>query len=197
MKKILLIALISILYPIMGLAVEYNIGSYRNSYDGKSYSVDVRLKNNEIDQVYIYMATKSGVTGYFNFRGKNLDKFYKALCSMSPKFAEWSATAIENNVSSFSKEFDVKLPKGNLFWIGNQTYIAVRQKLDPFFMVSDGKPMFMLLGYAKALQNKYISETFNLVFVELEDYENFVEIFNPDNALKKALENQTLTDKFN
>lgn len=177
-------------------AIEYNIGSYKNSYDGKSYSVDVRLKNDKIEIVYIFMATKSGLTGYFNFKGGELDKFYNALRSMQSKFVEWSDTAKKNNIASFSKEFEVKLPKGNLFWLGNETWMAAHQRLDPMFVVSNSQPMFMLIGSASALQNKYITETFNLVFVKLEDYENFTEIFNPENALKKALENQNLSNQF-
>ena len=195
MKKALILIALCVC-ALQLLAVEYNIGSYKNSYDGKSYSVDVRLKNDKIELVYIFMATKSGLTGYFNFKGGELDDFYKALCSIQNKFVEWSNTAIENNIVSFSKEFETKLPKGNFFWLGNETWMATRRRLDPMFVVSNSQPMFMLLGSANALQNKYISETFNLAFIKLEDYKNFTEIFNPENALKKALENQNLTNQF-
>lgn len=188
--------LVCLLNPFPALTTDYNIGSYTNFYTGKSCSVDVRLKKDVIKIVYIYMATKSGATGYFAFNGKDLEKFYEALNSMRNKFIEWSGTAIENNISSFSKEFEVKLPKGNFFWIGTKTWFSSKQPITPIFTVADGKPMIMLIGSASALQNKYISETFYLVINNLENYDAFIEIFNPENALKKALHTQNLTDKF-
>lgn len=195
MKRIILLFTLC-LFSFTLLAVEYNIGHYKNYYNGKSYSVDVRLKNGKIDIVYIFMATKTGVTGYFSFKGKDLAKFHSTLCAIQDKFSEWSNTAIENNISSFSKEFNTKLPNGTFFWLGKTTWISNRKCLDPLFIVADSKPMFMLIGSATALQNKYVSETFNLVLLNLSDLEKFTEIFNPDEALKKALESQNLTNKF-
>lgn len=188
--------MIGLIIPILATAEEYNIGSYTNASNGKSYAVDVRLKNGKIDLVYIFLATKSGVAGYFNFKGKDLPAFYSSLLEMRNKYCEWLYTAIENGVTSFAKEFGLELPKGNLFWIGNETWMAAHKRLTPVFAVANSKPMFMLIGSADAMQNKYISETFSLVLMDLISYDNFIQIFNPETALKKALENQSLTDKF-
>lgn len=188
--------MMGLIIPILAVAEEYNIGSYINASNGKSYAVDVRLKNDKIDLVYIFLATQTGVTGYFNFKGKDLQTFYNSLCEMRNKYCEWSDTAVENSVTSFTKELGFELPKGNLFWIGNETWMATHKRLTPVFAVANSKPMFMLIGSADALQNKYITETFNLVFTNLIDYDNFTQIFNPEKALTNALKSKDVTEKF-
>lgn len=196
MKNLLLFFTLC-LCVLQAIAADYTVGSYVNSYNGKSYSINVRLNNGEIEYVYINMATQTGVTGYFTFKGKDLEKFYSSLRIMSPKFAEWSNTAVENQITTFQKEFEAELPKGSFFWVGTETWMSDRKRLTPMFVVSNGRPMFMFIGAAKALQNQYISETFFAVFININDYDNFTEIFNPDEALKKALKVESLTDKFN
>lgn len=188
--------MMGLIIPILAVAEEYSIGSYINASNGKSYAVDVRLKNDKIDLVYIFLATQTGVTGYFNFKGKDLQTFYNSLCEMRNKYCEWSDTAVENSVTSFTKELGFELPKGNLFWIGNETWMATHKRLTPVFAVANSKPMFMLIGSADALQNKYITETFNLVFTNLIDYDNFTQIFNPEKALTNALKSKGVTEKF-
>lgn len=184
------------LLPLIVVAEEYNIGSYTDLTNGKSYAVDVRLKDNKIDLVYIFLSTKSGVSGYFCFKGKDLNNFYNTLHEIGVKYTEWSNTAKDNHIVAFSKDFGYELPKGTLFWIGNKTWMAVRQRITPVFVVSESLPMIVFVGSAKALQNKYVTETFSAVFTNLKDFENFTRIFNPETALKKALETQNLTDKF-
>lgn len=198
MKKVLSLVILISLFFVNCLAEDFSIGSYKNGpgIDGKTYSASVRLKDDKIKYVYVFMATGSGQTGYFCFGGKDLNKFYDALCAMKEKFVEWSNTAVENNITSFSKEFDVKMPKGTLFWGNNKTWLDVRKTLKPTFMVVSGKPVLTLIGGATATTNKYISETFNLVFMDINSYNDFVEIFNPEAALKKALELQGVTKKF-
>ena len=195
MKRILFI-IWSLIFPVVAFAIEYNIGSYINATNGKSYAVDVRLKKDKIDYVYIYMTTQTGVTGYFNFKGKDLQDFYNVLCEMRNKYCEWSDTAANNGVVTFSKDFGYLLPKGNLFWLGTETWMASNKRLTPMFMVVNAKPMFMLIEKTEAMQNKYVTETFSLVFTDLTAYDNFTQIFNPESALKKAIENQNLIEKF-
>ena len=195
MKKILLLFALG-LCTFVSSAIEFNIGEFVNASDQKTYDVDVRLNDNKIEEVYIYMATASGNKGYFNFRGKKLAEFYKKLGAIQEKYEQWSSTAKETQLVSFTKSFDIKLPRGNLFWHGTQVWLASFKHIEAVFSVAQQIPMIVITGSATDMRNRFITESFHIVFTQLKDFENFREIFNPEKALKKALDCQALTDKF-
>lgn len=176
---------------------DVTIGAYQNALNGKSYNVNVRLKKGKIDIVYINMSTRGGEVGYFNFSGKKLPEFYESLKQISAKYDEWSETAKANNLLTFNKEFDVDMPKGNLFWHGVQVWISTGKRLTPVFLVTQTKPMVMFVSSGVANLNRYISETFDIVLSTPAAINDFAEIFNPDKALQRALDVESIDGKFN
>lgn len=195
MKNFACFATLALFFALMAFADE-NVGSYVNAYDGKSYNIDVRLKNNDLQYLYIYTPTMNNQTGYFVVKEKDLNKFRENLQFVGTKFEEWKATAEEQGISKMSKEFDVKFPKTSFFWIGTQQWIA-NDKLHAVFTVTNSKCLVVIVATVTALTNKYVDNTFCLVFSSKEQIDTFLSIIDRQTMIQKAIEIKNKTDLFN
>lgn len=193
MKKYLLAFLLSFYFAFAN--ADENVGTYVNAFDGKTYNIDVRLKNNDIQYLYVYTPTSTGQTGYFCVKGKDLEKLYAALQFISNKFEEWKKTAEEQGITKMNKSFGTQMPSANFFWIGNQQWVA-KSKLVDVFMVSDAKCLIVLGAKVSALQNKFIENTFNLIFSSKEQIDAFLSVIEREKMIKKATETQRKVDLF-
>ncbi len=194
MKKFVCLFTFALCFATFALADE-NVGSYVNAYDGKSYNIDVRLKNNSLQYLYVFTPTTKRQTGYFVIKDKDLDKFRDALQFVGTKFEEWKTTANEQGISKMTKEFDVKFPKTSFFWNGTQQWIA-NGKFHAVFTVTDSKCLVVLVASVSALTNKYVDNTFSLVFSSKEQIDTFINVIDRQAMIQKATEIKNKIDLF-
>ena len=115
--------------------------------------------------------------------GENdLNQFISKLKSCKAKFIEWKKVAQTNNVTDYSKPFDITFPNVEIYWRGSEWFSTYkRDHLKPLFLVgSDGKASFGAGGKAKDWDNEYIDQQWYLILISESEFDGLIDALNPE-----------------
>lgn len=112
------------------------------SYFGKAYDVGAtEVKNGEFSY-YIDCASwedDTDVVG-INFKSTKIQEFQNKMNEIKNKYVEWTNTAKQNGVTNFDKNFDIKLPNVNCFFMYGDYHFSFNRTPNAYFKVTtDGE----------------------------------------------------------
>lgn len=125
---------------------------------------------------------------------KNINLFIEKLEYCKTKFIEWENVAKTNNITKFSKDFDVTFPNVEIWWLGTKWYSSNKHNyIKPKFLISDGDPSIGMLNEASHWDNRYITQKFYFILDSIEEIDGLIKVLNPD-YLKKELSKEANAD---
>jgi len=180
MKKIIII----LLFPLILLSQE-PIGSFEVFAQEFEISATEPKDNGDYSLYvngYTFDATVS--TGGIIVEKKQIDSFINAWNQAKEKYIEWTTTAKENNVTDFTKDINVTLPKlSGYFSYGSWKF---DWSLSPYFKYIiteyEGEASYGLILYTGSMEasdNQYIDcDSFAYAFYSLEEINFFLSLFD-------------------
>jgi len=179
MKKALSI-IVALLPLVAGAQV---IGTYSNQSAGRDdLKVELMKKNNKPEYVRFDAQTKSGY-GEVWVKWKDLEKFRAALTEARDKYVEWSKVADDNNVKSLRKEIPVKFPKPAFWWnFGNDRFYDDYVGWKMTFSAVDKFRYAFMIAPAKGIRNRFVTETFEVTFMCVGDFDSLIAALDPAKA---------------
>lgn len=124
--------------------------------------------------------------------------FTEKLKLLQEKYLEWSRVAKSNNVTDFTKKFDITFPNVEIDWKGSsQWYISFEgNSLNFIFSVSNtGVPSLSCYGKAKDWKNEYIDQEFYIIFnssTEIKSLINALDVKKIKSVLNANVNTDTL-----
>ncbi len=180
MKKILFVAFAIV--ALVGNAFE-TIGTYSVWNGLISYKVDVSSLNT--DSSFNYMIQVGNFKSlnddiYLELNSKDASKFISAMQQAKDKFDEWKSIARENNLKDVQKKMDINLPEMRLVWRGSKWFRSKSFILSPHFNAGDNLDFctLSLFGIAVSQNNKYITQQYQLMFLNSSEIEGLLKILN-------------------
>ena len=174
------------------------VGSYLNSYFGKTYSIEASLENNTLNKVYIEVETKGSKQGFISIDSKDLQSFKASLLSLRDKYLEWKQIAISNNVTKMNKDFDITFPTVTVAWYTSKWWFSFNRKITMSFMIlENGDIIAVWSPKVSASSNEYIDETFYFVFGSKDDFTNLLKELDGQKICDKLLKTKNAESLFN
>lgn len=176
MKKVL--AFIMVLLPM--LACAQVVGTFSNRLAKRNdLTVQLLKKDNKPYYVCFDAQTKRGY-GEVWVKYKDLAKFRQSLIDARSKYVEWSQVADANNVKNFRKDIPVKFPKPIYCWeiAGDRFYDDYTGWKMTFSATKNNRFAFML-AETKDMNNRYITENYEIVFSCVEDFNSLIDLLDP------------------
>ena len=190
MKKFLLSAIV-LLFAFQ-LKAQSDVGKYSMEYfDGKEYPIGAsEIKNNTFD-FFISCQSLEGFDDIgFILNSSKVESFKETLQEIKNKYVEWSNTAKENNISDYDKDFDVKMPRLDVFFkYGSKYHIDGMKKPDVYFKVTtDGRCLVIFkITNIKANDNRYMTHDGLLIaFTSAQEIDAFIEALDPNEVIEAA-----------
>lgn len=145
------------------------------------------LGENENDKVMILISGEN-----------DLNQFISKLEYCKEKFKEWEKVAKTNNVTDYSKEFDVTFPDIEIYWWGEEWFSTFsRNYLKPLFFVgSDGKASFGASGKVKDWFNEDIDQQWYLILKSESEFDELIDALNPEKIKSELNKNENVDDLF-
>ena len=192
MKRLLwLIALT--LVAINSFAQE-KIDEYYNDYFEKTYLIAA----SDEDELLVLLQVSGEYRSddvYFYLEGSStIESFVSSLKQVKQKYAEWRKVAIDNNVRSFSKDFDIYFPIITIAWYGADWRFDFSERLKPYFKVTDsGQYIAVFHAEAVSSNNEYITQKYYLVFSSVQDFDEVISKVEPA-VIREKLKNKHAPD---
>lgn len=119
---------------------------------------------------------------------QDLNEFIAQLKYCKAKFIEWDKVAKANNVTDYTKKYDVTFPNIEVWWRGSKWFSTFKRNLfKPIFMVGDdGKSSFGVGGKATDWDNEYIDQQWYLILMSSAEFDSLINALNPE-KIKSAL----------
>lgn len=176
MNKVL--AFFMVLLPI--LACAQTVGTFSNQHANRdNLRVELLKKDNKPYYVRFDAQTKRGY-GEVWIKYKDLAKFRQALIDARDKYVEWSQVADSNNVKNFRKDIPVKFPKPIYWWeIAGERFYDDYTGWKMIFSASDNFRYAFMLCETKHMNNRYITENYEIVFSCVEDFNSLIDLLDP------------------
>ena len=172
------------------------------SYFGQSaYDIEATTVKNGNFTFYIYCEPKErdGKIG-FSLKSKKIEEFCTQLNAIKTKFEEWAKTAIDNNVTSYDKDFDINLCSVDAFFLyGSKWCFTYNIRLKPYFKVTkDGECLIVInVGELTHISNRFMSSKgFMMAFKSAEEVGEFIKALDPQRVLNKSENDQKKDDLF-
>lgn len=178
---------------------EDKVASYSMSYfDGKTYDIQAsKPKPNGSFDFYIYVEGNNDHI-CLDLKSENATAFKEALETIKVKFTEWKTTAVENNVTDITKDFPCSFPKMNVAWYTSQWWFAFNRIFTPkFFVFKDGRCAVVTSAKVVSSENRYIDETFYLVFEDISEIDTLIKGLDCDAVVKHYNQKQNAAELFN
>lgn len=162
--------------------------SYDNTYEGKSYEIQISSKEKDKYKLYINAMSLDKIHtegGVFIDQSKNQD-FLNALAEAKLKYEEWIKTAKENNIKELDKTMTIKSKVGGYFLYGSDWnfQFLVNLKFDFKILESKGETKYLLLvrtGELQSSSNQFMKvDGFVLVFSSSKEIDDFMTIISPE-----------------
>jgi hypothetical protein len=162
--------------------------SYDNTYEGKSYEIQISSKEKDKYKLYINAMSLDKIHtegGIFIDQSKNQD-FLNALAEAKLKYEEWIKTAKENNIKELDKTMTIKSKVGGYFLYGSDWnfQFLVNLKFDFKILESKGETKYLLLvrtGELQSSSNQFMKvDGFVLVFSSSKEIDDFMTIISPE-----------------
>lgn len=176
MKKVL--AFIMVLLPM--LACAQVVGTFSNRLAKRNdLTVQLLKKDNKPYYVCFDAQTKRGY-GEVWVKYKDLAKFRQSLIDARSKYVEWSQVADANNVKNFRKDIPVKFPKPIYWWeIAGERFYDDYTGWKMTFSATKNNRFAFMLAETKHMQNRYITENYEIVFSCVEDFNSLIDLLDP------------------
>jgi hypothetical protein len=169
--------------------------SYDNSYNGKTYEIQISAKEKEKFSLYINAMSLDEIhdKGGITIDQKQHQDFLNALTEAKLKYEEWVKTAKENDVKELDKTMTIKSNTGGYFLYGSKWnfQFLVSLKFDFKILESKGEIKYLLLVRTGELQSS--SNEFMKV-------DGFVLVFSSANEINKfttAISKEKITEFIN
>lgn len=188
------------LFSLSALA-EDKVASYSMSYfDGKVFDIQAsEPKPNGSFDFYIYVVG-DGMDDRvcLDLKSENVAAFKETLETIKVKFTEWKNTAVENKVTDITKDFPCSFPKMNVAWHTSQWWFAFNRIFTPtFFVFKDGRCAVVTSAKVVSSENRYIDQTFYLVFEDNSEIDTLIKGLDCDAVIKHYNQKQNAADLFN
>ena len=190
MKKFFLLAFA--IFSNLALFAEDKISEYSMSYFGEEmYDIEVSKVKNGSFEFFIYCQPKGSTKKIgFSLKSKKVEEFCHQLNSIKPKFAEWSKTAKDNNVTDYDKKFDIDFSSVDAFFLyGSKWCFTYNIRFKPYFKVTkDGDCLIVFnIGELTASSNRFMSSKgFMMVFKSEEEIDEFIKALDIQKVLNKG-----------
>lgn len=198
MKKLLVMAFIML--TAFQVQAQKKVSEYSMSYlEGMTYDVMATIVKNGNFDYYVNCASferKDDIVGIV-ISSKSLNNFVDCLRNLEGKFTEWSETAKKNNVTDYSKEFDVNFPSTSCYFKYGDFHFAFNRKMKARFVVtSEGRCLAILaIRDLQASDNRFMDHDGLLIaFSSVDEIESFIKAIDPQNALDND-KNETEKEK--
>ena len=197
MKKSLILIMSMFVSLSMNMIAEQTVGTFKNTYFGKNFTIEASQKNNKLECVYIEVEANDSKSAFISVDGDDLERFKTSLELVRDKFLSWVKIAKDNNVTEMNKEFDIKFPSVSVAWSGSKWWFAFNRKLTmSFIILDDGKMLAKWCPKVVSSSNKYIDETIYFVFETEDDFNSLLKQLNTQGILDQLLNTQNNTDLF-
>lgn len=197
MKKSLILIMSMFVSLSMNMIAEQTVGTFKNTYFGKNFTIEASQKNNKLERVYIEVEANDSKSAFISVDGDDLERFKTSLELVRDKFLSWVKIAKDNNVTEMNKEFDIKFPSVSVAWSGSKWWFAFNRKLTmSFIILDDGKMLAKWCPKVVSSSNKYIDETIYFVFETEDDFNSLLKQLNTQGILDQLLNTQNNTDLF-
>lgn len=186
----------------LSLIAEDKVSEYSMSYfvkntpyfGKKTYDIEASAVKNGSFTFYIYCEPKEEGSIEkigFSLKSKEVEDFCNQLNSIKPKFAEWSKTAKDNNVTNYDKEFDTNFRPVDAFFssYGSKWYFTYNILFRPYFKVMENGECLIVFntGELTAASNRYMkSKGFLMAFKSEKEIDDFIKALNIQKVLNKA-----------
>ncbi len=187
------------LFSLAAMA-EDKVASYSMSYfDGKAYDIQAsKPEANGSFNFYIYVEGRTNDRICLDLKSENVPAFKEALETIKVKFAEWKTTAVENNVTDITKDFPCSFPKMNVAWHTSQWWFTFNRTFTPkFFVFKDGRCAVVTSAKVVSSENRYIDQTFYLVFEDNSEIDTLINGLDCDAVVKHYNQKQNAAELFN
>lgn len=198
MKKILLLAIFSVVYSFANAQEKYS--EWHSSYFDKTYDVSTskQIANGKFD-IYIDATSGSNASICINITNDQVPAFITFLQNVRAKYIEWTNVAKTNNITDMTKAMDYKTPSCTICWLwGDEWHFSFNRKLQPVFMVLDeGRIVTGIKTKSTASDNRYITEDLYLVWGCVEDIDSLIEALDVQGMYDKLNKRQNQATLFN
>ncbi len=190
MKKTLLLAVV-LLFTFQ-LKAQEKTNEYSMSYfDGKNYNIGAtEVKNGEFSY-YIDCASWEDDTDIvgINFKSTKIQEFQNKMNEIKDKYVEWTNTAKQNGVTNFDKNFDIKLPSVNCFFMYGDYHFDFYRTPNAYFKVTTDGECYAIISIRdlQASDNQYIKhDGLFMIFSSDEEIDDFINAIDMKHVIEKA-----------
>lgn len=199
MKKTL--QLVVVLLFAFQLKAQEKTNEYSMSYFGKAYEVGAtEVKNGEFSY-YIDCASwedDTDVVG-INFKSTKIQEFQNKMNEIKNKYVEWTNTAKQNGVTNFDKNFDIKLPNVNCFFMYGDYHFSFNRTPNAYFKVTTDGECYAIISIRdlQASDNRYIEhDGLFMIFSSDEEIDDFINAIDSKHVIEKAEKKANTDDLF-
>ena len=201
MKKVLWL-IVCLMTMVLSVNAEEKVSEYTQSYFSMSFDIEASAPKNNTFTFFVNCASmenaKNDVCG-FMLDSDRVNEFINNLNLIKNKFVEWTNTAKNNNVVSFSKEFDINFKSLKAYFKYGRDYHFSKFTFKPYFMVTkDGKCVAVFVsGKITASDNQFMDyDGICLTFTSANEFDDFIKALDTKNVLNKAYDNKVKKDLF-
>ncbi len=191
MKKFMLF--IAFALCTMAANAEKVVGTYKMG--GMSREIEASCNNDgSLKKIYIeVLGEYKNDKVFICISGEDdLNQFISKLTYCKEKYVEWGNVAKDNNITDYTKPFDVTFPNIELYWRGSEWFSTYkRNHLKPLFMVSsDGKTSLGAGGKAKHWDNEYIDQRWYLILISEAEFDGLINALSPEKIKSELNKNE-------
>lgn len=196
MKKLLLSALLVLSYVVL-FSQDYKT-SYYSSYFGNTHDISYTSDKSRLF-LWIDGETSDDNVLFLIDGNSKIESFSSSLKLAKEKFKEWSATAHENNITDFSKNFDIVFPSVTVTWddvFGDYHFEFHITPKSRFVVTDAGLCVFVISGTATASDNKYMTQQYYLALASEADFDELINAIDLDSIQKEINKHNNIDSMF-
>lgn len=177
----------------LGASAEKVVGTYTMAE--MSWEIQASIDSRGTLDVFVgVLGERDNDKVFINISGEeNINLFISALTYCKEKYIEWSKVAKDNNVTDYSKPFDVTFPKVEIYWRGSEWFSTYKKDhLNPtlFLVKKDGNSAFITGGKAKHWDNEYIDQQWYLILTSVSDFDSLITALAPEKIKSELNKNK-------
>ena len=190
MKKTLLLAVV-LLFAFQ-LKAQEKVSEYSmNYFNDKNYNIEASDVKGEEFRYYIDCASwedDTDVVG-ISFESTKIQEFQNKMNEIKDKYVEWTNTAKQNGVTNFDKNFDIKLPSVNCFFMYGDYHFDFYRTPNAYFKVTTDGECYAIISIRdlQASDNQYIKhDGLFMIFSSDEEIDDFINAIDMKHVIEKA-----------
>lgn len=193
MKKMMLFIVFALC--VRSVNAEKVVGTY--TMGKMSWEIQASIDSKGTLDVFVgVLGERDNDKVFINISGEeNVNLFISALIYCKEKYIEWAKVAKDNNVTDYTKPFDVTFPKVEIYWRGSEWFSTYKKDhLNPslFMVKKDGESAFITGGKAKHWDNEYIDQQWYLILTSVSEFDSLINALTPEKIKSELNKNENL-----